>query len=249
MSAATRGRAARTASALLLGTTALLVALSSGTTAAMAADPEPGVDLSVEVLPTGGDSAPVAGGPGGGTGSGVGGSGSGTGGTADATVVDPPAEPASSTSRGALFSVSGLSSVYSWSPNPGGGSVTARVTVSNGSTSSLDARAEFWMTTVTGSQIGSRSTVDISDLGAGTAQDASARLDGVGQWGLVVVHARVVPPATIDDTTAKALTRETFLLVPPWLVLGVIGLGAAGIALLRVLIPARLGAPLAEATA
>jgi hypothetical protein len=67
--------------------------------------------------------------------------------------------------------------------------------------------------------------VEIADLKPGETRTVEASLGGIGQSTFVQVHATLTPPKTVDGVELDSITRDQFLVVPPW---GVAALGGAG---------------------
>jgi hypothetical protein len=221
------------AGALLLGVVSLVAALGVGSTAAVAEDTgdrpgDDGIGISVTVTP-----APVP--------------------APSATAVVPPSGSRSSTTPrtpadpvapagpvaeladdevdlGGILYVSGLSSTYRWSPNPLEGAAETRLTVRNVSKSTFTSTVRFWADGPVGNRLSEVADVEVADLKPGEVRTVEASLGGIGQSTLVQVHATLTPPKVVDGVELDPVTRDQSVVIPPWGVAALGGLGAVGFA-------------------
>ena len=219
-----------------LGATLVVLFVAAGLSAAgmaSAADGDSGgIGITVTVAPS--DAATGAGQGGtedsGGT-SGTPGNSGGTGGTGGrADPTGPPAPgntriPADDPRIG-IVNVSGLTSKFLWSPNPTGSAVELSFVVRNVSKSTFDSTARFWVDTTFGSRLSEVRGIRIRALKPGEIRTVRGTLAGLGQWTVLHAHATFTPPPSIDGTKVAAVSRDSFIFVPP-LVAGGIGLGGA----------------------
>ncbi len=165
-------------------------------------------------VPNGGGLGPGAssGGAGGASGAGGGagsGAGSGTGPSSSGSI-----------SLGGILTMGGINSAPRISVNPLAGDVRLWFTVYNGSKSTIDATATFWMDSWPfGVAVDRTSEVAIRELRPGTARVVTAELHGAGQWTLLNTHVTLTPPATVDGTALAPATRDALVFVFPWLLL------------------------------
>lgn len=142
-------------------------------------------------------------------------------------VTPSPSPAAGAVDLGGVVHVGGLVSEVRLTPNPFEGSTLLSFTVRNVSTTTFDATADFWMEGPFGNRLAQTDAVQLPQLKAGESRVVSADLSGAGQWGLVTAHATFRPPAEVGGTTLSPLTRDTTVLVFPWLV-ALLLLAAAG---------------------
>jgi hypothetical protein len=233
------------AAAVLLGTVGLAATLGVGSSAAFA-DDEDGIGLSVTVSPAPSDTtapgtAPASGGSGssgstgGSGGSGGSGSSNSSGGSstpvdAVAPVTDTPAPEDDEVDLGGVLFVSGLTSAYDWSIDPLGGATEASFTVRNVSTSTFSSTVRFWADGPVGNRLSEVEGVRISALKPGESRTVDARLTGIGQSTFVRLHATLAPPTSVDGVKLESVTRDQFVVVAPWALLAIAGLGGLGFA-------------------
>jgi hypothetical protein len=250
-----RSTARNTSAALLLGTVGVAACLAFGASSALALggdDDDNGIGITIEVTP--GPVAPT---------------------TATATPAPAPAstKPMSPSSRpapdavappavdtpvpaddevdlGGILFVSGLSSVYDWSINPLDGAAETSITVRNVSKSTFTSTARFWADGPIGNRLSEVADVKITDLKPGESRTLEASLGGIGQSTFVQVHATVTPPKVVDGVELDAVTRDQFVVIPPWGLASLGGVGVVGFAgfslmqyLRRPMIPLGLGVP------
>ncbi|MBM3716378.1 MAG: hypothetical protein FJW64_11735 [Actinobacteria bacterium] len=238
------------AAAAPAGTVLVCPTPSAAPTPAPTGAPSDGVGITAVVCgPTaaaGGGSAPSAGlgGTRGSSSSSATGSRSGSGsatGTAQTpssvapgTTDDPVAEDA--VDLGGILSIGGLTTGSSLSLNPFGGDVQVWFTVRNTSRSTIDATADFWMENAFGLRLATVDGVAVAGLKPGETRTVGADLTGAGQWTVLTTHARLNPPAQVDDVGLSSLTRDATVFVVPWLtllVLLVAAIAATAAVLLR----------------
>lgn len=105
---------------------------------------------------------------------------------------------------------------------PSGGTVPVTISVRNLSTKTITGTVDFWITTLWGWRMSDIPTTDVEALAPGETREITAQLPGPGQWTLFTAHATYTPPAAVDGVEMHPLTRENFLLVPPYFALAVI---------------------------
>jgi len=220
------GRA--TAAAFLLAAVGLSATVGLGSSAAIA-DDENGIGLSVTVSPAPTDSTVVPAGPGS---SPAGGTGSRPNPTTSTTVdtVAPasdatPVPDDDEVDLGGILFVSGVTSSYDWSINPLGGAAETSITVRNVSKSTFSSTVRFWADGPVGNRLSEVKGVKITALKPGESRTVDASLGGIGQSTFVNVHATLSPPKSVDGVELASVTRDKFVVIPPW---GVLGLGAMG---------------------
>lgn len=133
---------------------------------------------------------------------------------------------------GVLF-VSGVRTRYHRSWNPFGGSLHVELTVRNATAQVLDASAGLGAATLVGVDLGSADSIAVRGLKPGEVRTVGADVRGIGQWGVLRAHVTVTPPATLGGVTLQPLTRDRWLVVPPWYLVGVVVLGAVALVVLR----------------
>ena len=222
--------ARRTAAATILGGIVVVTVLGLGSSAAFA-DDEDGIGLSVTISPSPTDGSTTPGSP----------AGTDTPrdpvSTAPATGVDPVA-PATGTPTpekgevdlGGILFVSGVTSTYDWSVNPLDGAAETSITVRNVSKSTFSSTVRFWADGPVGNRLSEVTGVKITALKPGESRTVDARLGGIGQSTFVQVHATVKPPKVVDGVELDSITRDQFVVIPPWGILSLGGLGALGFA-------------------
>jgi hypothetical protein len=215
------------ATALLVGTVGLAATLAFGSTAAFAAtgDDDNGVGITVTVTPAPSTPAPA-------------GSAASTpprtptkpAVDAVAPVADKPVPADDEVDLGGILFVSGLTSVYSWSINPLDGALDTSFTVRNVSKTTFDSTVRFWVDGPLGNQLSEVADVKVTDLKPGESRTLEAKLGGIGQSTFVQVHAKLSPPKVVEGVKLDPLTRDEFLIIPPWGIAAIAGLGAIGFA-------------------
>ncbi|WP_291037576.1 hypothetical protein [Herbiconiux sp.] len=218
----------RGAAVAVLAGIAAFAAVSMGAGAASAAtDPAPeGIGLTVTVGPGGATSSPApvppASRPSTTTSTNVGGS----------VVVNDPLNPPAPTddeySIGGVLYVSGLSTEYLPSIDPLGGELKTWFTVRNVSTGELSGSARFWVSSPFGTELSAQDDVELSGLKPQESKVVSATLTGVGQYTFATAHYTFTPPESVDGVALTPVTRDAFVVLPPWFLLGTAAL--AGLA-------------------
>ncbi|MFF0909632.1 hypothetical protein ACFWZW_02945 [Microbacterium enclense] len=153
---------------------------------------------------------------------------------APGTTDDPVAEDA--VDLGGILSIGGLTTGSSLSLSPFGSDVQVWFTVRNTSRSTIDATADFWMENAFGLRLATVDGVAVAGLKPGETRTVGADLPGAGQWTVLTTHARLNPPAQVDDVDLSSLTRDATVFVVPWLtllVLLVAAIAATAVVLLR----------------
>lgn len=214
---------------VLVGATLCAAGLFSAGGAASADDNSGGIGITVTVAPSESHGEPHGESSTGSDGSGS--LGGGPGGTT--TPSEPPAsipsiapKPGTGDSVGGILFVSGLTSRYLWSSNPGRSAVELKLTIRNGSKSTFDSKLRFWVTTTFGARVSRADEIRVHDLKPNETRVLRATLDGLGQWTVLQAHAIMAPPKMVDGTPLSPISRDTFILVPP-VIVGGVGLGAA----------------------
>jgi hypothetical protein len=152
-----------------------------------------------------------------------------------APAIDTPVLADDEVDLGGVLFVSGLSSAYDWSINPLGGAAETSITVRNVSKSTFDSTVRFWADGPIGNRLSEVAGVKVTDLKPGESRTIDASLGGIGQSTFVQLHATLKPPAVIDGVQLDSITRDQFIVVPPWGLLALIGLGALALAVLSIL--------------
>ena len=215
------------AAVLLLGTVGVAASLAFGASTAFAVDDDDnGIGISVEVTPAPATPATSTTPP------------SSTRPSAPAKptadLVAPAAEapvPADDeVDLGGILFVSGLSSVYDWSVNPLDGATETSLTVRNVSKSTFTSTVRFWADGPIGNRLSEVADVKVTDLKPGESRTLEARLGGIGQSTFVQVHATLTPPKVVDGVKLDSLTRDQFIVIAPWGLAALGGLGVIGFA-------------------
>lgn len=136
--------------------------------------------------------------------------------TVETGSITPPELVADELSLGGILYVSGLSTEYRPSIDPLSGDLEVRFTVRNVSGASIDSSARFWVTNVFGAELAAVDPVEVPALKPDESRVVSATLSGVGQWTFATAHMTLTPPETVDGVALEPLTRETFVVLPPW---------------------------------
>jgi hypothetical protein len=217
--------------ALLIATVGVAAAVAFGASAAYAVDDgegdDNGIGITIEVTPA--PSAPQAS------------STPAPSTTKPGTSTKPPADvvaPVAGTpvaaddevDLGGILFVSGLTSVYGWSANPLDGAAQSSLTVRNVSKSTFTSSVRFWADGPVGNRLSEVKDVMIDDLKPGESRTVDASLGGIGQSTFVQVHATLTPPKVVDGVELDPLTRDQFVVVPPWGLASLGGVGAVGFA-------------------
>lgn len=130
---------------------------------------------------------------------------------------------------GVLF-VSGLHAELVESTSALQKDVHLSMTLHNGSKSAIDLSSKFWITSLVGTTIGAADGIPVRALAPGQSRVLEATLSGLGQWTVMHAYATITPPALVDGVKALPLSRETFITVPPLLVIGGGAIAAGGAA-------------------
>jgi hypothetical protein len=202
------------------------------------AEDDNGIGISITVptsTPTPAPSATAAPATGKGSTSTTGSTRSGTTGAVNsvAPASTTPVVPAADTvDLGGKLFISGLSSNSVGSINPFAGEIVATFTVRNISTETFDSSVRFWADGPFGNEL-SQVRVKIDELKPDESRTVTGTLTGIGQWTFIQVHAAYTPPKTLDGIELASATRDQFVFVPPWLVVGGGAFAAAGFAGVR----------------
>ena len=100
----------------------------------------------------------------------------------------------------------------------------------NVSDTTFSSTARFWLDSPFGTTVSEVKGVEIVDLKPGESRVVDATLGGIGQWTFVTAHATLTPPKTVDGVELDSITRDQFVVIPPWGVLSLIGVGGIGFA-------------------
>lgn len=217
----------------------LALGIGAGATAAFAEDTG-GVGITVTVSPSPvepGGAVPVSGsgsgspGQGQGSGSALGGSGSPAGGTGNTVVTGgaratAPVPADDEFDLGGVVFISGVTSGYGWSINPFAGETHAEFTVHNVSQFTIDGSAAFQLVGPFGNEITRVDGITLDQLKPDESRIVEATLTGLGQWTFFTIHATFTPPDSVGGTALTPITRDGFLFVLPWLLLGLLILAA-----------------------
>ena len=215
------------AAVLLLGTVGVAASLAFGASTAFAVDDDDnGIGITVEVTPAPATPATSTTPPSSTRPS--------TPAKPTADVVAPAAEapvPADDeVDLGGILFVSGLSTVYDWSINPLDGATETSLTVRNVSKSTFTSTVRFWADGPIGNRLSEVADVKVTDLKPGESRTLEARLGGIGQSTFVQVHATLTPPKVVDGVKLDSLTRDQFIVIAPWGLAALGGLGVVGFA-------------------
>lgn len=122
---------------------------------------------------------------------------------------------------GVLF-VSGVRTTYHPSWDPIGGTLHVELTVRNATDQVVDASASIGAATLLGVDLGNADSIAVQGLNPGEVRTVGTDIEGVGQWGPLRAHVTVTPPATLRGVTLQPLSRDRWLLVPPWYLLALV---------------------------
>jgi len=141
--------------------------------------------------------------------------------------------PSAGAEPGGVLAVSGLRVDYRSGVDPRGGPVHVQATVKNVSDQVMDVGAQFSATTIFGMQLDRAAPTTVSRLAPGELRVVDASLSGVGQWGAVEAHLTLHPAVRVDGADAAPVTRDSYLLAPPWFSILLATLLAAGVVVWR----------------
>ncbi|MGD8195923.1 hypothetical protein ACEXQB_015645 [Herbiconiux sp. P18] len=154
----------------------------------------------------------------------------------DVVVTGPVSTPPvgdDEQSLGGILYISGLGTGYSPSIDPLSGDLHVHFTVRNVSSAAVDSSARFWVSNAFGGEIGSGETVDVAGLKPDESRVVDATISGVGQWTFATAHMTLTPPETVDGVTLTPLTRDAFVVLPPWFLLALGALAGLAYAVVR----------------
>ena len=153
---------------------------------------------------------------------------------AQAPVTGPAAVAAALGSEavalGGVLTVSGLTVRAVPALTPDGGDVILDFTIRNVSAAPITSSLNFWIDNAVGLPIAQVDDVAVADLAAGETRTATATLSDVGQWTVFNGHVTLTPPATVGGNDLTPVSRDAFIIVPPFFLLLVVAL-AAGLSL------------------
>lgn len=166
-------------------------------------------------------------------------SGSGSGSTASQAPFDSqvlgaggavamPAPSSSAAVATGMLAVSGLRVVFTPSIDPRAGDLHVEATVRNLSDQVMDVGTQYSATTAFGMVLDRAAPTSISRLAPGELRVVEADLTGMGQWGVVVAHLTLRPPAQVDGADVGPITRDRWVVLPPWFALGIGAVLVAG---------------------
>lgn len=136
--------------------------------------------------------------------------------------------PGSSVAATGVLAVSGLRVVPTLSGDPRAGGLHVEATIRNLSDQVMDVGAVFSATTAFGMVLDETLPTTVARLAPGELRVVTADLSGMGQWGVVVAHLTLRPPAQVDGVDAAPIGRDQWVVVPPWFTLGAGALLVAG---------------------
>lgn len=149
-------------------------------------------------------------------------------------AITPPEPAADEFSIGGILYVSGLSTAYSPSIDPLSGELAVQYTVRNVSGETIDSSSRFWVTNAFGAELSAVDPVQVTALKPGESRVVSAVLPGVGQWTFASAHMTLTPPATVAGVELQPLTRDVFVVLPPWFLLALIAIGGVAYVIVRI---------------
>jgi len=130
-------------------------------------------------------------------------------------------------SVGGVLFVSGVRTTYHPSWDPIGGTLHVELTVRNATDQVVDASASIGAATLLGVDLGNADSIAVQGLNPGEVRTVGTDIEGVGQWGPLRAHVTVAPPATLRGVTLQPLSRDRWLLVPPWYLLALVAAAGA----------------------
>ena len=116
---------------------------------------------------------------------------------------------------------------YVWSSNPLGSAVKVGYTVRNVSKTTFDSTGRFWVEGPLGNRLDASGPIDVGTLKPGHSRRVEATLGDLSQWTGYHLYGSLTPPKTVDGKALRTVTRDAFIVLPPFLVGG---LGLAAIA-------------------
>lgn len=139
-------------------------------------------------------------------------------GSAAAPAPAPSSSPGAThpVAVGGVLFVSGVRTTYRPSWDPIGGTLHVELTVRNATDQVVDASASIGAATLVGVDLGNADSIAVQGLSPGEVRTVGTDIKGVGQWGPLRAHVTVTPPATLRGVALQPLTRDRWLLVPPW---------------------------------
>lgn len=149
------------------------------------------------------------------------------------TVAQPAAEAGGGDGPSGLVAVGGLRTSYDPSGNPFGGSLHVQASIQNLSDQTIDPTVTFSVSNALGVVVGEQDERALGAMAPGELRLAEADLGGIGQWGVVGVHMTLTPPSQIDGTAVGPVSRDRWMLAPPWFAISALALVAGGVAAWR----------------
>jgi hypothetical protein len=148
----------------------------------------------------------------------------GRGGSTDAvdgvTVGSPvPVPSASGPAASGLLELGGLRALGWPTWDPFDSTVHVSLTIRNGLAATVGARVRFELRTVAGQHLGRSGSYRIAGLQPGESRQVEADLHGAGQSTLVQVVSLVTPITDDPTLSSRTFARDTWALVPPWLLI------------------------------
>ncbi len=149
--------------------------------------------------------------------------------------ITPPAPAADEFSLGGILYISGLQTAYSPSIDPLSGDLSVQYTVRNVSAATIDSTSRFWVTNIFGAELSAVDPVAVAGLKPGESRVVSATLPGVGQWTFATAHMTLTPPETVEGVELQPLTRDAFVVLPPWFLLALLAIAGVVYAVVRII--------------
>jgi len=163
--------------------------------------------------------------------------------------ITPPAPAADEFSLGGILYISGLTTGYSPSIDPLSGDLAVQYTVRNVSGETIDSTSRFWVTNVFGAELSAVDPVEVAALKPGESRVVQATLTGVGQWTFATAHMTLTPPTTVAGEELQPLTRDAFVVLPPWFLLVLLAIGGVAYVVVRIVRASSVTGIAAEPTA
>lgn len=124
---------------------------------------------------------------------------------------------------GGVFQLSGLVGTATPAVDPRGGSVKLAMTVQNVTSWAVSPDLRFRLENGLGMQVAQSDDIVIADLRPGETRTVTATLTDIGQWGVFNAQVTFTPPESVRGTVLSPITRDAFLVVPPFFVLSLLG--------------------------
>lgn len=134
---------------------------------------------------------------------------------------------------GGVLYVSGLSTRYLPSLDPGAGQIFVHFTVRNVSETTVDSYAVFRLSTVFGQPLSEVGPTMVLRLEPHETRTVRAVLLNAGQWAFETATFKLVPTSLVDDERVPSMTRDTFVFFVPWLLVVILAFALALFAVVR----------------